>query len=128
MNLEQFIQQHSPTLVSDKVTLPSLQKKPWQHTSYACRLIYQGNSFSFPYHLGSYYTEPPSLSQVLESLKLDCECGEYETFTDFCCELGMDSDSISDRDRYLACKRIAKGLRKLFGEEVYQQFRSLEDE
>jgi len=127
MNIQEFMNQHDFNLVCDKINLKDIDKDGWKHTSYACRLIYQEKSMDFPYHMGIYYTEEPKIGQVLESLILDCQCGEYETFEGFCDEFGYDTDSRKAQKAYEHCKKIKKGMKRLLGEELYQQYLQLEE-
>lgn len=58
---------------------------------------------------------PPTLYDVLGSLKADCVHGE--SFADWATGLGMDADSITARELYFACQTSEDRSRKFFGSD-----------
>jgi hypothetical protein len=56
---------------------------------------------------------PPTLYDVLTSLKADCVNGQ--TFADWCSDFGMDVDSIKARELYFACQESENRSQRFFG-------------
>ena len=54
-----------------------------------------------PYELASGFTEEP-----------------YENFSEWCGELGMNEDSINDKDSWYQIKRVRRGVIELFGDKI----------
>jgi hypothetical protein len=57
----------------------------------------------------------PHAADVLCSMVRDAEACET-SFSVWCAEMGMDSDSIKALNTYQACERIGHGMRALFGQ------------
>ncbi len=49
----------------------------------------------------------------------------YDSFSDFCDELGYSTDSISARETFLACGEEYAGLRRIFTEEQMEMLREI---
>ena len=49
----------------------------------------------------------------------------YDSFSDFCYELGYSTDSISARETFLACGEQYAGLRRIFTEEQMEMLREI---
>lgn len=49
----------------------------------------------------------------------------YDSFSDFCSELGCSTDSISARETFLACGEEYAGLRRIFTEEQMEKMREI---
>lgn len=64
---------------------------------------------------------PPTLLDVLGSLRSDCTLGD-QLFEDFCGDLGYDTDSRKAHASWEACQRMHYELRNLFGYGAYQTF------
>lgn len=77
----------------------------------------------YVYHPG-YWVIGPSPAGVLHCLVMDATFGQ-ETFESFCQELGMNTDSIKDRETYFECQRTHDKLRKLFTHEQREYLQSL---
>ena len=56
----------------------------------------------------------PEIAEVLYCLLNDALCGQ-DTFEDFCCNYGYDTDSRKALKLYLSCQTAEKDLRKLLG-------------
>ena len=79
----------------------------------------------FIYH-DNYYNNS-NINDYIYSLLLDAQAYEYSyNFADFCNNFGYDSDSMKEYKIYLACKKQAERLHKLFNdleiEELQQAF------
>lgn len=103
-------------------------------TQYKCGL---GHSKKTNFHSNADYWDNKSMkyivpvkpknSDIMYSLLLDSEASDY-SFSEWCDNYGLDSDSISALNTYQACENIAKNLRKVFTNEQLQQMRAaLED-
>lgn len=69
------------------------------------------------------YSEPtpPDLAEVLDSLRLDAECGGADSFEDFAAEYGYDEDSRKAEAIYRACQKIRSDLRRLLGSVAFTE-------
>lgn len=67
---------------------------------------------------------PPTAAEVLYSLMLDGEAIN-ESFSDWCSDLGYDSDSIKALNTYRECEETGKLLRKVFTHEQRERLREL---
>lgn len=89
----------------------------WQETADQwCITI---NGIGFEYYTGIGHRDKktdrpqkPELSEVLSSLALDATACD-ESFDDWCCNYGYDTDSRKALETYLACQENAGKLRKI---------------
>ena len=58
----------------------------------------------------------PEVADVLYCFLSDALCGQ-DTFEDFCCNYGYDTDSRKALEIYLACQKTEQDLRKLLGND-----------
>lgn len=65
------------------------------------------------YSMGSAYTKPPKVKDVIASLVRDAQFSS-EPFADFCANLGYDTDSRRALAIYEQCAQTAQDLRQLF--------------
>lgn len=65
------------------------------------------------YSMGSAHTGEPELCDVLNCLLSDAVAAD-QSFDEWCSDLGMNPDSINDRDTYDACRQTSVNLRQLF--------------
>jgi hypothetical protein len=70
----------------------------------------------------AYKINAPHAADVLYSLSLDGMACET-SFSDWCADLGMDSDSIKALNTYQACERIGHGLRALLSQHELAEIR-----
>jgi hypothetical protein len=77
-----------------------------------------------------------NVSRELKSLKANAKPTEYDvlacvekysydSFSDFCSEFGFSTDSISARERFLACGEEYTGLRRIFTDEQMEKLREI---
>ena len=88
------------------------------HTRFDCTITRGDKSFTFDYQCNTLYTEPEK-SGCIECLLMDADAGDYE-LEDFLEEFGYLTSGKSALDgikAHKACKRTAKGLKKLFTNE-----------
>ena len=67
----------------------------------------------------------PTIDEVLYSLNMDSDVGNYSDFEDWAQEFGYDSDSISANDIYRACQKIAKDFNKLLTKQQRKELAEL---
>lgn len=72
--------------------------------------------------VGNEFLHVPRLEDVLESLILDLECGEY-SFNEFCDNLGYDNDSLKALDIYRACMGNGEKFLKAVGRVKVNEIR-----
>jgi hypothetical protein len=73
------------------------------------------------------YAVTPTQASVLYCLLMDMDSGDM-TFSEFCQELGYQSDSIKDRDIYLACQETKEQMNRLFNQNQLAELQeALED-
>ncbi len=72
------------------------------------------------------YSKPvaPHAADVLYSLCMDAQAIN-QSFSDWCDELGSDSDSISALNTYQACERIGRDMQAFFGRDAMGKLREL---
>jgi len=100
----------------DSVFAVSLARAPltaksddWKETAH--KWICGLNGVEFEYYTGSALKDPPKCDDVLHALINDASA-EGEGFSDWCSNLGYDTDSRKALQTYLDCQEIAQKLRK----------------
>lgn len=63
-------------------------------------------------------------AEVLYSVISDIDCA-LETFQDFCDNMGLNEDSIKDRETYFACQKNGTKLRSIFSGSEVEHLREL---
>lgn len=66
----------------------------------------------------------PKLDDLFHSLLWDMESG-YQDFEEFCDNLGLNTDSIKDRDIWLSCQKIRTNLEQMFSEEELDRIQDI---
>ena len=85
---------------------------------YRVTLTYQKRRMSTIYSMGTAYTEPPTVAEVLECLFLDAShYDDCDGFEDWCSDYGYDTDSIKAERIYKAIARQAFALHRLLGDD-----------
>ena len=100
---------------------------PWEHNRYTITLTNTADArrkpFVTEYRMGTGCKGGPKLAEVLGCLQSDAS-GIHAgyTFEEWADSLGYNSDSIRDRDVYLACQETHSALKMLFGIEGFKAF------
>ena len=82
-------------------------------------LTYNGEvSDDIKYSMGSALKGKPDVKDVVFNIVSDASYGEYETFEEFCDNLGYDSDSRKAESIYNACKGTVSMIERLFGDDL----------
>jgi hypothetical protein len=106
---------------------PSGEGKTWDCDEWKCTFtIPPKKSYDFDFYTGTGHRnkgkpQAPHVATVLHSLLLDSEAID-RSFSDWCSELGMDSDSIKALNTYNECCKTGETLRK-FPREVLTALR-----
>lgn len=80
------------------------------------------------YSQGSAHTKPPTITDVLESVALDCSGVENtRTFEEWADESGYDTDSRKAERIYIACLDQRAKFQTLLGHEAYKTFLECEE-
>lgn len=93
---------------------------------YKVTLRYQGRQFTLPFFQGPALTEEPDAPSVISCLLLDSYADQV-SFEEWAGEFGYDPDSRKAEATYNACRKNAKGLRQLLGDD-YETFDSAEND
>jgi hypothetical protein len=106
--------------------MPWASYSEWQRNAHPYRvtLTYQRRRLTIDYWMGLSLTSEPTADDVIDSLLLDANAGD-QTFDEFCSDMGLDSDSRKAEATWKACKRSAKGVRRLLGAD-YDTFQEAE--
>ena len=95
--------------------------KPWKHDAWTVTLGCDGRTLTTPWKAGTGHRSKgtrkpiaPKAEDVLASLIMDSESGNA-TFSEFCGNMGMDTDSRKALETYLACQKTGEDLRRLLG-------------
>lgn len=88
-------------------------------TQYKCGL---GHVIKFKQSWVEDKPKAPDNAGIMYSLLMDSEASDY-SFSEWCNNFGLDSDSISAFNTYQQCEKIAKELNSLFSREELQQMR-----
>jgi hypothetical protein len=125
-SLTAFCEEHGITLQAahdGEETAPD----GWRHDLWTCRLKrkdgHATSSMTVPFKMGQGHKgKPPTLADVLDCLASDsASVEEAENFHDWAHSLGMNLDSIKDREIYQACERQARALKRFLGRELYEE-------
>jgi len=101
--------------------------KPWEHNLYTVTLTNTADArrkpFVTEYRMGIGCKGAPKLAEVLQCLQSDAsDIHAGYTFEEWADSLEYNSDSIKDRDVYLACQKTYSALKMLFGIEGFAAF------
>lgn len=120
--LQQLARKVRLTSEYGKASLPYEKRDEWQQKAhdYRCTLRYQGRQYAFDYFMGPGCTDEPDTEGTLDCLLSDSQAGE-QSFEEFCSEFGYDEDSRKAERTWVACQKVAKNMRRLFGDD-YETF------
>lgn len=89
----------------------------WQHFAWTMTVRHgrNGEPYEFPYRAGVAHKGKPTLVDIVGALFSDAQCVAYaQDFTEFCAELGYDSDSRKALDTYQSVQVNNGRLLRLF--------------
>ena len=101
--------------------------KGWEYNLYSVTLTNTADArrkpFVTEYRMGIGCKGGPKLAEVLGCLQSDAsDIHAGYTFEEWADNLGYNSDSIRDRDVYIACQKTHSALKMLFGIEGFEAF------
>jgi hypothetical protein len=92
----------------------------WAKQGWSIVLKYQGKRAQFRFYGGG-ASKTPTASDLVWSVATD-STALTESFSEWCADLGYNTDSIKDRSIYKACQRNGERLIKLIGnKEIFSQ-------
>jgi hypothetical protein len=92
----------------------------WAKQGWSIVLKYQGKRAQFRFYGGG-ASKTPTASDLVWAVATD-STALTESFSDWCAELGYDTDSVKDRSIYKACQRNGQRLIDLIGNaEIFNQ-------
>jgi len=92
----------------------------WAKQGWSIVLKYQGKRAQFRFYGGG-ASKTPTASDLVWAVATD-STALTESFSEWCAELGYNTDSIKDRSIYKACQRNGERLIKLIGnKEIFSQ-------
>lgn len=92
-------------------------RRPVYYHSFSCVLKRGRVRHTFDFYTGMGWAKDPTVDDVMESVRLDCQSGELD-FQDFCDEFGYDSDSRSAEKIHRACVKQRKGIERVMGDAL----------
>lgn len=81
----------------------------------------------FKYFIGIGLNRDPEIEMCLNTIQLDCQSINYDSFEDWCYEIGYDPDSRKAYESYKECLANTKKMKKLLGETLFEQFMTCEE-
>lgn len=97
----------------------------WDCNHYKCTIRFENRQYTFDYYMGLRISGEPTLDSVMESLLMDCNVDQY-SFDEFCGEFGYDTDSRKAEASYKACLKLAKNVKRVFGDNIDKLARIVE--
>jgi hypothetical protein len=92
----------------------------WAKQGWSIVLKYQGKRAQFRFYGGG-ASKTPTASDLIWAVATD-STALTESFSEWCADLGYNTDSIKDRSIYKACQRNGERLIKLIGnKEIFSQ-------
>jgi hypothetical protein len=92
----------------------------WAKQGWSIVLKYQGKRAQFRFYGGG-ASKTPTASDLVWAVATD-STALTESFSEWCADLGYNTDSIKDRSIYKACQRNAQRLTDLIGNaEIFSQ-------
>lgn len=120
MTIDKFIKNNNIKAIIEEVgENPNIDDPKWQARHYKVTIKKDGRSFTTYYSQGMGIEREPELRDVLDCLANDAQTDG--TFEDFCDTFGYDTDSRNAERIYKAVIRNSNKLKKLLGEEAYNQ-------
>ena len=100
----------------------------FQGSSYRVTLRYNGRGMAVDFHCGQLAGAPTTVD-VLTCLLLDASGIEAAggSFEEWCSDLGMDDDSISNLKTFKACEAQTNALKELLGDD-FDKFYGLDED
>jgi hypothetical protein len=96
-------------------------------THWKVTLKHDGRQMTLTFSKGSDHKGvPPSAEEALECLKREWVGGGYD-FTDWCEELGYETDSLKAIKIYRACDRQSRKLEKFLGDDLLDELMETEE-
>lgn len=123
----EFISKHNITMTAVPIASnPNMTDMPAGSRHWCCKLRRTTRegfaSLDVPFSQGPALKDDPTAADVLDCLASDASGIENaEDFEDWASEYGYDPDSRKAEAIFNACKAQSGGLRRLLGEEAYQE-------
>jgi hypothetical protein len=120
MNMQEFIQAHGLTMLCTPVqSNPCIDDATMRH--YSCTIARGQKRMTVHYSMGSAFSKPPTLADVLDCISADALSVETnDTFESWCAEFDYDTDSRKAERIYNLCERYSAELRELLGDEAHK--------
>jgi len=83
----------------------------------------QSLTITTSFFMGSAHSGEPKAHDVLDSLLIDAEMGEYDSFEQWASDFGYDTDSRKAEQTYRQCRELAPQLHEFLG-ELHEEFRA----
>lgn len=137
MTIPEFIEEHDITITSRRDNPPSViedfgltyangygyyKPRSIRFDCWVSTMRFNGRQFTFTYKMGEGHNgKEPDLESALDSLVSDARSWEDSDgdYGDWASQFGY-GDSAEHKRTFKACARIARRLKKLFGDELYQ--------
>lgn len=91
----------------------------WKPTRWEVTLEVNGSEMVTSWQQGSAHHAPPTALDVLGSVFMDAQCGDY-SFEEFCSNMGYDEDSRKAEAIWRECGEQGRKLRNMLGLSTYQ--------
>lgn len=121
--LDAFVATNHITMTSEYAdSNPNMDNPNWQANHYRVTLRYGRRRFSLYFSQGIGISGEPKTASVLDCLASDASGVENaRDFEDWCGEYGYDTDSRRAERTYRTCRRQAARLKRLLGDDLYDQ-------
>jgi hypothetical protein len=138
MNYSDFIKKHNLSMKCSKAyDNPNMDDDKWKKSASHYSIViekrehcYQNlpeDAMTLFYSMGSAHKKQPTLEQVLECLAMDSSTiNNCQSFEQWASDLGYDEDSKKAEKTYSTVKEQSEKLKKLLGEDAYQELLSIE--
>jgi hypothetical protein len=129
MLLKDFVNAHRIVMKSRRIEVNPYRSqdeddKDKGQSHWECILTRQENGiikkFVTYYSMGSAYTRPPTVEEVLDSLSMESQACE-SNFDDWCSDLGYSSDSLKALRTYAICQEIGGRFKRFLGKALMGQ-------
>ena len=125
MTFDEFATEAELTFTCEKQgSNPNMTDMPQGSTHWLCTLSRSDKSMAVPFSMGPAHTSPPTLSGVLECLRMDSSATDTDSFEEWADDLGYDSDSRKAERIYNTCVQQGAELKALLGEGLFGLFLS----
>lgn len=92
---------------------------------YHCTLKRGNKSVGFYYSMGSAHTSPPDLVDVVDSLIMDSEALDHDSFESWADEMGFDNDSLRGFRAWELCRKQSTVFVDMFSKSELDDLREL---